>query len=120
MDWLLVLLFTKHLLADFPLQTPWMLRKGQLDGWELPLLAHSAVHAAMTAIVLWAASRDAWLSLGLAAFELVVHFCVDRLKAHPRLGGRWPISQPQFWWALGADQWAHAMTYLWIAHRVAG
>lgn len=43
MIWLLFALFVKHFLADFPMQTPYMLQKGALTGWAAPLAAHCVV-----------------------------------------------------------------------------
>lgn len=38
----------KHFVADYILQGKYMLGKFKLVGWEMPLLAHSSVHMAMT------------------------------------------------------------------------
>ena len=115
MIWILAALLVKHFIADFPLQTPWMLGKGKREGWAGPLLAHSAVHGAFTLAILLVAAPALWWT---ALVEVVAHFAIDRLKAHPDLGGRWAPAQPQFWWALGADQLAHNLFYLAIAWMV--
>lgn len=44
--------------------------------------------------------------------DWVVHFTIDRLKAHPALGGSLNPSQSRFWIALGADQMMHELTHL--------
>ncbi len=49
--------------------------------------------------------------LGLTLFDFIVHFVVDRVKAHPDLGGRWKADNPKFWWALGGDQAIHHLTH---------
>ena len=115
---LLVLFQLKHFLADYPLQTTYMLGKMQATGWIRPLATHAAVHACITAIiVLWY-----FILLGqpmlalifaplLAIADFIIHFIVDRLKASPSLGGRFNPTQPYFWWALGADQMAHHLTH---------
>jgi hypothetical protein len=110
--YILIALLVKHFIADFPLQTPYMLGKSKRNGWAVPLLAHSAVHGAFTLAILLVAAPSLW---SLALVEVVAHFGIDRLKAHPDLGGRWNPSQPQFWWALGADQLAHNLCYVAIA-----
>jgi hypothetical protein len=115
MHWLLLALSIKHFLADFPLQTQYMLGKGKREGWVDPLLAHCNVHASLTWLVLVAFGVGYFPALGIAGAEGIAHFGIDRLKAHPDLGGRWNPSQPQFWWALGADQLAHNLCYLAIA-----
>lgn len=106
---LLVLFQIKHFVADYPLQNAYMLGKFKLVGWERPLAAHAAVHALFTfAIALF---FNPILALPLAIFDFAIHGFVDRLKAHPELGGRFKPEQPQFWWALGADQTMHHLTH---------
>lgn len=117
MLWLLVGLMLKHFLADFPLQTPYMLGKGKREGWGLPLLAHCSVHALATTLILHVAGLG-WWAIPVALAEGAAHFVIDRIKAHPDLGGRWNPSQPQFWWALGADQLAHSLCYIAIVAGV--
>lgn len=110
--YILALLLFKHFLADFPLQTPYMVTgKGKRRDWVAPLLAHAAVHGALTFVIFLAAGFS-WLSVPVATAEMLVHATIDRVKAHPDLGGRWNPTQPQFWWALGADQLAHNACYL--------
>jgi hypothetical protein len=89
---LLVLYQLKHFLADYPLQTKYMLGKFK-PGRDFvgPLLAHVAVHFAGTLAIgyyflpvrLW---NWVWL---IAAFDFTVHFAMDRIKAGPKYMGRW-------------------------------
>lgn len=118
MLWLMAVLLVKHFVADFPLQTPYMLQKGKREGWAVPLLAHCTVHGAMTLALLMIVGAGLPLALSCAVAEAAAHFGIDRLKAHPDLGGRWNPSQPQFWWALGADQLAHGLCYVAICAAV--
>jgi hypothetical protein len=107
----------KHFLCDYPLQRPYMLRKGAVGwnwtsrnnlNWILPLAAHAGVHALATLLIALVVNpRLGWLSI----LDFVVHFVVDRVKASPQLGGRWTPAQPYFWWALGGDQMAHHLTH---------
>ena len=120
---LLVLFQLKHFVCDYPLQNQYMLGKMQATGWIQPLAAHAAVHACVTAIiVLWFCILSdqhilaVILTPVLALSDFIIHFTVDRIKASPKLGGRFNPAQPYFWWALGADQMAHHLThYLFIA-----
>jgi hypothetical protein len=107
---LLVVFQLKHFLADYPFQTPYMLKKGSggMD-WVLPLAAHAAVHATMTFVI--ALFVRPALAFPLAGIDFCTHFIVDRIKASPSLGGRFTPAQPKFWWALGADQMAHHLTH---------
>ena len=119
---LLVLFQLKHFIADYPLQTEYMLGKMKETGWIQPLAAHVTVHACFTAIiVLWFCilpdqhTLAVVLAPTLALADFIIHFTVDRIKASPKLGGRWNPTQPYFWWALGADQMVHHLThYLFI------
>lgn len=108
---LFVVFQLKQFIADFPLQSSYMLMKQRAD-WKffVPLLVHSLVHASMTlAIVLWCAPSLWWLSL----VDLVVHFVVDRLKAGPRYLGRFNnINSKAFWFCFGLDQMIHHFTHL--------
>ena len=115
---LLVLFQLKHFLADYQLQTPYMLGKMQATGWVKPLAAHATVHACITAIiVLWSLILSGQSTLAviltplLAIADFITHFIVDRVKASPSLCGRFNPTQPYFWWALGADQMAHHLTH---------
>lgn len=83
----LIFFQVKHFIADYPLQTPYMLKKfGKGTEWILPLTAHAAVHGALTLIFILAIKPAAW---PLALVDFGVHFIVDRIKASPHLGGRW-------------------------------
>jgi hypothetical protein len=87
---LLIAFQVKHLLADYFLQTPWMLGKFK-PGWDFlgPLAAHCGVHAFATLIIFWLVRADLWLALSLAALDFTLHFLMDRVKASPRMLGRW-------------------------------
>lgn len=112
---LLVLFQLKHFVCDYPLQNQYMLGKMQAIGWVKPLAAHAAVHSLATYIItMYFVGPFTAILFALADF--IIHFTVDRIKASPKLGGRFNPTQPYFWWALGADQMAHHLThYLFIA-----
>lgn len=112
---LLVLFQLKHFLCDYPLQNQYMLGKMQATNWIKPLAAHAAVHSLATYIItMYFVGPFTAILFALADF--IIHFTIDRIKASPKLGGRWNPTQPYFWWALGADQMAHHLThYLFIA-----
>lgn len=112
----------KHFLCDFPFQGKYMLGKFQGGtAWILPLLAHAGVHALGTLCVVWAfLPHQPLLALKMAACDLAIHSFVDRLKAAPNLGGRFPISTPTYWHILGLDQMAHHITHYAIILNVLG
>lgn len=93
---LLAIYQLKHFFADYPLQTAFMLGKFKERGWVCPLACHCLVHAIMTFII-----SVSFGSLGLAAvlalFDFTVHFVMDRIKASPKLLGRFEaISKSEF------------------------
>ena len=98
MNWLILLFIyqIKHFVADFPLQTKFMLGKFKADGWIIPLSAHCAVHAVFTILISSCfVSLIAALALGL--FDFIVHFIMDRIKASPQMLGRFQsLSKEQF------------------------
>ena len=99
----------KHFLADYVLQGPYMLGKFK-PGWDFlgPLSAHAGTHAICTVLIAsLILPLNPWLCTGLAAFDFVTHFFIDRLKASPRYLGRWTPAQTAFWWSLGLDQALH-------------
>lgn len=119
MTLLLTLLFIKHFLADFVFQTEWMVKgKSSQSDWLTPLLAHAAVHQALTTAILLL-YVEPLLAVAIGVVEQWLHVTIDRIKASPDLGGRYNrIDKPAFWNALGADQLAHALTYIVIAAYV--
>lgn len=92
---LLVVYQIKHFLADYPLQTPYMLKKF-LPGRDFvkPLACHAGVHGAFTFLIAFCFRQQVGLALGLAAFDFTVHFVVDRIKASPKMLGRYKAITP--------------------------
>ncbi len=133
---LLLAFQAKHWLADYPLQTRYMLGKFRdWPGFVPPLLAHVGVHAAGTFLIAcWFGATQA---LCLALFDAAAHFAMDRVKASKKLLGRFkPLTaetapnatlaewkaNDYFWWAMGLDQGFHHLTHytiIWwlIVHR---
>jgi hypothetical protein len=93
---LLIIFQLKHFFCDYPLQRPWMLGKFK-PGWGfvVPLGAHALVHGLLTwVIVLYLRPSLGWQ---LALFDFCVHFTMDRIKASPKLMGRWkPLSPDEY------------------------
>jgi Protein of unknown function (DUF3307) len=112
-----ILFLIKHLIADFFIQTQWMVvGKGKASGWLWPLTAHSAIHAFGTlAICLALAPALSWL----AATDFIVHFGLDRFKeVFVRRASVTP-SDPMFWRLLGIDQTLHGLTHFIFALCIA-
>jgi len=115
---LLILFQVKHFLCDYPLQNAYMLGKFKKSGWELPLLSHSAVHGLYTFAITAGFTSNLLLSTVLALLDTLIHFIVDRLKAHPDIGGRYTQDNPKFWWCLGADQMTHHLTHYLLIYLI--
>lgn len=117
----------KHFIADFVLQNDYMQGKFRENGWAAPLALHCSMHAFCTlAIVCFIAPSMWWLSL----VDFVIHFVMDRIKASPRMLGRYknlcqhelPAATAEqkkhmklYWLSMGFDQYIHHLTNLLIA-----
>jgi hypothetical protein len=113
----------KHYWADFPpLQTTYMIVGKNKPGlqWIVPLMAHCAVHATLTAFILAVMFSPAAMALALVDF--IVHFFMDRLKSLYQLKpGVWSPEDkkdliPKYYAAFGLDQLAHGLTYVLITY----
>lgn len=87
-----VIFIYKHFIADYLLQGKYMLGKFKEKEWELPLAAHCSVHAVFTFFIAYAfvTTSNAWqIALQCAIIDFVIHFTMDRIKASPKLWGRY-------------------------------
>lgn len=110
---LLTLLFTKHFIADFLLQTPYQFLNKGTYGHPGGLL-HSGIQAAFTAVVVIPFAP--LMALALALFDFAVHYHVDWAKVQLNNKYSWkPDTHKEFWWLLGLDQFLHSLTYIAIA-----
>lgn len=116
---LLILFQVKHFLADFPLQTPYMLNKFKASwGFVVPLLSHGLTHALGTLVISYMFTQSIYYSLKLAFLDLVVHSIMDRIKAGPKYLGRFKLDNKLFWWSLGLDQMVHHLTHYAIIYLI--
>ncbi len=107
----LVLLQVKHFLFDFVFQTPYQFRNKGIYGHPGGLL-HAGLHAfgSLPALFVLQGANTALLA-GIVAAEFVVHYHVDWLKERVTRTHGWTSEDAGFWFALGADQLAHHLTY---------
>lgn len=107
---LLIWLQVKHFVADYLLQSPWILSgKGHLG--KPGGYVHAGIHVLGTAPALICVGLGGGLIAAVLAGEFAVHFIVDHVKA---LQGRTRPQSPssaRFWAMHGADQLAHHLTY---------
>lgn len=108
---LLFLLQTKHLFADFYLQTPRMLR-GRGRYVHMGRLQHAGLHGIGSLVAMMIVGVPVGLAVMVAVLEWAVHFHIDWAK------GRWSDhtghgpDQAGYWRAFGVDQALHQWTYL--------
>jgi hypothetical protein len=113
----LVIFLVKHLVADFFLQTTWMVNgKEQPEGWLWPLTAHVAVHAVSTGLI-FAVLAPAYV--WMAVVDFAIHFAVDRAKGLLNRFFGYNTTTTGFWWLLGIDQTLHHLTHLGFAILIA-
>lgn len=114
---LLFLLQTKHLFADFYMQTPRMLRDRGVY-LHMGRLQHAALHALGSLLAMVLVGVPLGLAVVIAVVEWAVHFHIDWGK------GRWSDhtghgpENAGYWRAFGVDQALHQWTYLvmvWVA-----
>lgn len=102
MIWILLIAFQfKHFIADYPLQTPYMLGKFKDKGWVTPLACHCGVQASFTYLIalfaLPSGPKFAGYAFGLFILDFTIHFIMDRIKASPKMLGRYEaFSKEQF------------------------
>jgi hypothetical protein len=105
---ILVLLFTKHFIIDFPLQTPYQWQNKGNYGHAGGLL-HSGLHGATTFLIL---SFFTPLAIVFGIVDFLMHYHIDYFKVKLTKNYRLTAENPRFWTLLGLDQYLHAMTYL--------
>jgi hypothetical protein len=93
-------LFAAHLLADFVLQTSWIVqRKKRLE----ILLLHAAIVGLVTTVAIGGTGRDAMIAIGAIT---LTHLAMDGLKAH---------KLPDQLWAFVLDQAVHILVVLGVS-----
>lgn len=110
----------KHFVVDFLMQKPYQYLNKGTYGHPGGLL-HSGLHAFATLVILcqWSASTPPLIA-AMTAFDFVTHYHIDwaKVQINKRMG--WGANtHEQFWWLLGADQFAHTLVYCIIVGSVA-
>jgi len=110
-------LFTKHIIADYYMQYPWMFKHKGTYG-HIGGLAHAKLHGLFTLIVLLAFTSPL-LAFLLGAIDAVLHYHIDYVKN--KFWEKFPTnpSEQKYWVIHGTDQFAHGMTYFLIVHLLA-
>ncbi len=108
--WLMLALFSKHFIIDFPLQNRFQWSNKGTYG-HLGGILHAGLHGLGTYLCFVWYSPVAAIYFCLA--DMFIHYHIDwaKMNLNKRLG--WgPNTHEQFWWLLGLDQFLHALTYI--------
>lgn len=112
-----LVLQVKHLLADFVLQSGWIVRTKGIYGHPGGIV-HAGLHAVLSIAALVITPIGwAWIA-AICVAEFVVHYHIDWLKDRllKRSGAK--PTQWYFWVLTGADQFAHHLTYIAMLYTV--
>ena len=109
-------LLTKHIIADYFTQYPWMYKYKGIYGHPGGL-AHAGWHGLLTTIICYP-FVGIWPAVLLGLLDSVIHYHVDYVKSNS--WKRWPCTpQDQLFWIIhGVDLYLHGMTYFLILHLV--
>jgi hypothetical protein len=113
---LLIIFQVKHFLADYVFQNKYHLGKFSPDRrvWIPALASHASVHAAFTTVIALIVMPPCFLVFCVIWLDFTSHFIIDRIKASPKLLGRWKPDNKYYWFALGQDQMAHHLVHYFI------
>lgn len=108
--WLMII--CKHLIVDFLWQGPYQYKNKGTYGHPGGIL-HAGLHTITTFGILLTFCVSSWTTLlALALFEGVTHYHIDWFKMNLNKKKGWgPTTHEEFWYLLGADQFAHFIIY---------
>ena len=112
---ILALLQIKHWYVDFVNQSmDEVNNKGTY--WHWTGMKHSVKQGIGTFVCVWAIVGYAYIPFAIIVglIDFVLHYNIDWAKMNINRRYGYTIEMPQFWLWLGADQLAHALTYLWL------
>lgn len=120
MIWLLLWLFTKHLLVDFFWQFPYMYQNKGAYGHGGGIV-HAIYHALGTWLILLIYSQPLderlWVVNLLSILDGIIHYHIDWFKVNICKKKDWGMTtHEEYWWALGVDQYLHTLTYFLLAY----
>lgn len=114
---LLALLFVKHWYIDFVNQTMEEVTGKGIYGNAHGVM-HSIKHAVATVAIFGLFTGDFSYSMIIGIIDFVLHYHIDWAKININKKYNYTPADPKFWSWLGADQLAHALTYIglvWLA-----
>jgi hypothetical protein len=118
---LLVLLGTKHMVVDGPIQSARPYQWQNKGTWGHPGgLEHAGLHGLGTLLCLLLVPGGLLLSAFGGLADFMIHYVVDWTKMNANSKFGWTPDKPNFWTAILVDQYAHYLTYVGIAWVVSG
>ena len=115
----MTILEVKHFVCDYPLQTSYQLNNKGKYGHPGGIL-HSGIQAAGTLFAFIAVTPTFLLGAGIVVAEFLIHYHTDWAKSNFIRQAGYEVSDAKFWWAIGADQLVHHLTYIAIAGILVG
>jgi hypothetical protein len=109
----LVVLEVKHFVCDYPLQTVYQVKNKGKYGHPAGLI-HAGLHIIGTAAAFLVITPTLAVGAAILVGEFVRHYHIDWAKDNVMRSTGWTSSDSPFWWAIGADQLLHHLTYLGI------
>lgn len=109
----------KHYIFDFVLQTHYQFSNKGSYGHPGGIL-HAGLHALGSIPALLILATPAGLLAGIVIGEFVVHYHVDWSKEQIVRHFDLVEPKPAYWYAFGADQLAHQLTYIAMVAIVVG
>jgi len=110
----LLILEVKHFICDYPLQVPYQLKNKGTYGHPGGIV-HAGIHAFGTALAFLVIPPTLAIGLAIMVGEFIIHYHIDWTKEQYMRRKALTQSDARFWYALGADQLAHHLTYVGIA-----
>ncbi len=107
----LLVLQVKHFIFDYPLQTPYLLYNKGTYGHPGGII-HAGLHALGTTAAFLVVAPGLALGAAIVIGEFLFHYHVDWSKEQIVRRAGYKADQRAFWWAIGADQMVHQLSYL--------
>jgi hypothetical protein len=104
----------KHFIFDYPLQTAYQLKNKATYGHPGGLL-HAGLHMIGTTAAFLVVMPSLGLALAIMGGEFLVHYHIDWTKGQFTRRSGVTTHDSAYWWAIGADQLLHHLTYVVIA-----
>ena len=101
----------KHTIADYVVQTSWMIVEKSQYG-KKGGLAHAGVHGFLTVLILLLFNVPFFYSILLGAMESVLHYHIDFYKSNWMKKHKPDPNSQLYWTAHGIDQYLHFLTYV--------